>query len=173
MTIQEADCSVRPALPDDASQVATLLVELGYPDNQVADVRERLEVWAGETASRALVAERHGQVLGIVAVTAIPYLEHEGRWGRIVALVVSAACRGHGIGRQLVEAAENSARELGCITMEVTSARSRTDAHPFYRNLGYQDSGDRSARYLKDLVPGANLASYASRFPAPPQTPGR
>ena len=148
-----ARCSVRHACPEDAAQVAALLAELGYPDNQVADVRRRLALWAGETTSRALVAESHGQVLGIVAVTAIPYLEREGRWGRIVALVVSSACRGLGIGRQLVQAAENAASELGCVAMEVTSARSRTESHPFYQNLGYQDWADRSARYRKDLAP--------------------
>jgi GNAT superfamily N-acetyltransferase len=164
-------CSVRQAQRDDAAQVATLLAELGYPDNQAPDVRRRLDLWANETTSRALVAERHEQVLGIVAVTAIPYLEHEGRWGRIVALVVSFACRGQGVGRQLVRAAENAASELGCVVMEVTSALSRTDSHPFYQTLGYQDWGDRSARYLKDLVPGASITSYGSRFPAPPQEP--
>jgi GNAT superfamily N-acetyltransferase len=95
-------------------------------------------------------------VVGIIAVTAIPYLEREGRWGRIVALVVSSACRGQGIGRWLVDAAEKAAGELDCIAMEVTSARSRTESHPFYRNLGYEDRGDRSARYLKDLVPDAS-----------------
>jgi GNAT superfamily N-acetyltransferase len=148
-------CSVRHPEPDDATQVAALLAELGYPDNQVADVQRRLALWAGEIASRALVAEHHGQLVGIVAVTAIPYLERDGRWGRIVALVVSSACRGQGIGRQLVQAAETAASELGCVAMEVTSARRRTDSHPFYQNLGYQDWGDRSARYLKDLGPGA------------------
>lgn len=71
--------------------------------------------------------------------------------GRIVALVVSSACRGQGIGQQLVQAAENAAAELSCAVVEVTSARSRTDFHPFYQNLGYQDWGDRSVRYLKDL----------------------
>lgn len=150
-----ARCSVRHAQPGDAAQVAALLAELGYPDNQVADVRRRLALWASEATSRALVAERRGQVLGIVAVTAIPYLEREGRWGRIVALVVSSACRGQGIGRQLVQAAENVASEFGCVAMEVTSARSRTDSHPFYENLSYQDWGDRSVRYLKDLAPDA------------------
>jgi GNAT superfamily N-acetyltransferase len=151
--------------------VASLLAELGYPDNQAADVRQRLELWVSETTSVVLVAERQEQVLGIVAVTAIPYLEHDGRWGRIVALVVSAACRGQGVGRRLVQAAEAAASELGCVAMEVTSALSRTESHPFYQTLGYQDWGDRSARYLKDLVPGASLASYGSRFPAPPQEP--
>ena len=63
-------------------------------------------------------------------------MEREGRWGRIVALVVSTACRGQGIGRQLAGAAEKAAGELGCIAMEVTSARSRTESHSFYRSLG-------------------------------------
>lgn len=142
---------IRDARPEDAGPVAALLTELGYPGNQAAGVRRRLALWADEAAGRALIAERDGQVLGVVAVTAIPYLEQEGRWGRIVALVVSSACRGQGVGRLLVQAAEDAARELGCVAMEVTSARSRTESHPFYQNLGYQDWADRSARYRKDL----------------------
>jgi GNAT superfamily N-acetyltransferase len=164
----QARCAVRRAQPNDAAHVAALLAELGYPDNPVEQVRQRLTMWAREKTSLALVADRHERALGIVAVTAIPYLEHEGRWGRIVALVVSPACRGQGIGRQLLEAAEKAASELGCIAMEVTSARSRAESHSFYQNLGYQEWGDRSARYLKDLVPGASKVAYASRFPAEP-----
>ena len=162
-----AGCSVRLAQPGDAAQVAALLAELGYPDNRTEDVRRRL-MWERETAGLALVAGRQGQVVGIIAVTAIPYLEREGRWVRIVALVVSSACRGQGIGRRLVDAAEKTAGELDCIAMEVTSARSRTESHPFYRNLGYEDRGDRSARYLKDLVPGASAVSYGTVFPRHP-----
>lgn len=164
----QARCAVRRAQPGDAAQVAALLTELGYPANPVEQVRQRLAMWAREKTSLALVADRDGQVLGTVAITAIPYLEHDGRWARIVALVVSPACRGQGIGRQLVGAAEKAASELGCTTMEVTSARSRTESHPFYQNLGYQEWGDRSARYLKDLIPDATKDSYASRFPATP-----
>ena len=144
-------CSVRPAQPDDAPEVTRLLAELGYPDNRTEEVWRRLALWVREPAGLALVAERQGQVVGIIAVTAIPYLEREGRWGRIVALVVSSACRGQGIGRLLVDAAEKAASELDCIAVEVTSRRSRTESHPFYRNLGYADAGDRSTRYLKDL----------------------
>jgi predicted N-acetyltransferase YhbS len=163
-----AGCSVRLAQPGDAAQVTALLAELGYPDNRTEEVRRRLAMWERETAGLALVAERQGPVVGIIAVTAIPYLEREGRWGRIVALVVSSACRGQGIGRRLVDAAEKAAGELDCITMEVTSRRSRTESHPFYRNLGYEDCCDRSARYLKDLVPGASAVSHGPFFPRHP-----
>jgi predicted N-acetyltransferase YhbS len=146
--------SLRRARPDDAADVAALLAELGYPDNEVDAVEQRLAMWAREPAGVVLVALLDGRMVGTVAVTAVPYLEREGRWGRIVALVVSAECRGQGVGRQLVEAAEAAAGDLGCVKVEVTSSRSRTESHPFYRSLGYQDSADRSTRYLKDMVPG-------------------
>jgi predicted N-acetyltransferase YhbS len=142
---------VRPAQPGDAAPVAELLAELGYPGNRTEEVRRRLTMWEHETAGLVLVAERKEQVVGVIAVIAIPYLEREGRWGRIVALVVSSACRGQGIGRRLVDAAEKAAGELDCVAMEVTSRRSRTESHPFYRNLGYADRCERSARYLKEL----------------------
>jgi predicted N-acetyltransferase YhbS len=163
-----AEFSVRLAQPGDAAQVAALLVELGYPDNPAGEVRRRLVMWERETTGLALVAARQGQVVGVIAMAAIPYLEREGRRGRIVALVVSSACRGQGIGRRLVDAAEEAAGELGCVTLEVTSRRSRTESHPFYRNLGYEDCSDRSARYLKDLVPGASAVSHGTSFPRHP-----
>ncbi|GLZ14164.1 hypothetical protein Acsp04_43990 [Actinomadura sp. NBRC 104425] len=152
---KESECTVRKARPEDAAQVASLLAELGYPDNDVDDVRRRLAAWARETAGVVFVAEADAQVVGAVAVAAFPYLERRGRCGRIVALVVAADRRGQGIGRRLVEAAEEAAGSLGCVTMEVTSARTRTESHAFYRNIGYQEWSDRSARYLKDLRFGA------------------
>src|SRR5437764_2666474 len=82
-----SEIHVRGARPDDAAEVAALLVELGYPDNGEAAVRRRLAIWEKEASGAVLVAERDGRVVGTIAVTAIPYLEREGRWGRLVALV--------------------------------------------------------------------------------------
>ena len=159
-----AEFSVRLAQPGDAAQVAALLVELGYPDNPAGEVRRRLVMWERETTGIALVAEHQGQVVGVIAVAAIPYLEREGRWGRIVALVISSECRGQGIGRRLADAAEQAAGKLGCVTMEVSSRRSRTESHPFYRYLGYEDCCDLSARYLRKLVPGTSPVSHDTSF---------
>lgn len=143
---------IRRARPGDAAAVAALLADLGYPGNDADAVRRRLAMWEREESGAVLVAENEARVVGTVAVAAVPYLEREGRCGRIVALVTSAGCRGRGIGRRLVEAAERTAADLGCVRMEVTSARHRAESHPFYRGLGYEDSGDRSVRYLKDLI---------------------
>jgi GNAT superfamily N-acetyltransferase len=152
---------IRPARPGDAPGVAALLIALGYPGNPADQVRRRLERWTASADAAVLVAEDQDRLAGVVAVTAIPYFEHDGSWGRIVALVVSEEDRGRGIGRLLVHSAEQSAAGLGCLTMEVTSARRRAEAHAFYRALGYQDWCPQSARLVKELVPGASAQAYA------------
>ncbi|HET6291054.1 MAG TPA: GNAT family N-acetyltransferase [Amycolatopsis sp.] len=142
---------IRHALGTDAPAVTALLTELGYPDNDVEDVRGRLERWSRHPEGAAFVAEADGAVVGVVAVVAIPLLERPGSGGRIVALVVDETRRGSGIGRELVSAAETEALRWGCDTMEVTSSRHRTAAHAFYRARGYEDHCQRSARFMRRL----------------------
>lgn len=158
--------TVREAVPEDAATVATLLVELGYPDNDEVGVRARLADWAAEASGTVLVAEREDEVVGVIAVFALPFIERAGKWGRIVALVTSESCRGQGVGRDLVVAAEDAALRLGCVRMEVTSANRRIGAHAFYERLGYENWADQAGRFLKELAPGVNAGSYAARFPA-------
>jgi GNAT superfamily N-acetyltransferase len=90
-------------------------------------------------------------VVGRLALHAVPYLEKTGRWARIESLVVDASSRQSGIGRVLVHAAEAIAHQWGCLAVEVTSRRSRQDAHAFYQRLGYTDSCQQSARFMKTL----------------------
>jgi GNAT superfamily N-acetyltransferase len=66
-------------------------------------------------------------VAGVLAFHAIPFLEHAGRRGRVVCLVVDEACRGQGLGARLMAAAEVEARCLGCTDIEMTSSRTRRE----------------------------------------------
>jgi GNAT superfamily N-acetyltransferase len=74
-----------------------------------------------------------------------------GLWIALVSVGAAAVVLSSGIGRVLVHAAEAIAHQWGCLAVEVTSRRSRQDAHAFYQRLGYTDSCQQSARFMKTL----------------------
>ncbi|HEY1177092.1 MAG TPA: GNAT family N-acetyltransferase, partial [Phytomonospora sp.] len=154
---------VRPASVGDAGALDELFAQLGYPQDPGAGAKGRIQLWNGDPASAAFVAEAGGGVLGVIAVHVCPFFERPGSWGRIVALVVSDRARRRGVGARLVAAAEAFAEARGCVRMEVTSADRRADAHGFYRGLGYADEAGRSSRLLRDL-PGGGTSCRLVRW---------
>jgi GNAT superfamily N-acetyltransferase len=97
-------------------------------------------------------AEEGGEVVGTVQLTLIPGLSRGGMLrGQIEAVRVRADRRGSGLGRQLVEWAVDEARRRGCGLVQLTTDRSRTDAHRFYAALGFVDS---HRGFKLDLQPG-------------------
>jgi GNAT superfamily N-acetyltransferase len=136
--------TVRPATPDDAEQIASLFTDEGYPSGP-SDIVERLDRF-DSAFSRVLVADLDGEVLGFVAVHAIPRFEHSDRVLRIIALVVNAGVRERGIGRLLMDAAEAVGREVGAAFAEVTAGHHRPEAHHLYEELGYDGT---VAAYLR------------------------
>jgi GNAT superfamily N-acetyltransferase len=149
-----ADLSIRDAELGDAHQMAPLLTELGYPSTG-DEVIQRLAYWLADPMSLILVAEYHRRLIGCLSLHAIPYLERTGRWARIESLVVDQSFRGRGTGRSLIVAAENAARSWDCLAVEVTSLRTRADAHAFYERMGYADVCGSSGRFLKTLADSA------------------
>ena len=96
--------TVRPATADDAERIAALFTDEGYPAGP-SDIVERLGRF-DSPHSRVLVADHDGEILGFVAIHALPRFEHSDRILRIMALVVDAGVRERGIGRLLMEEAE-------------------------------------------------------------------
>jgi GNAT superfamily N-acetyltransferase len=140
---------IRRARPDDAAALAPLLAELGYPSPASA-IAERLDsmIAASEVV---LVATRGGEALGLLTIHVTPVLHRPAPVGRLTALIVTEKARGQGVGRALVQAAEELLTARGCALVEVTSNRVRSDAHAFYERLGYEAT---SLRFKKSLTPG-------------------
>jgi len=85
-----------------------------------------------------LVGELAGQVIAMLQLTFIPGLSRRGALrANIEAVRVDSALRGHGIGNWLMREAIQLARERGCSLVQLTSDKSRTDAHRFYHRLGF------------------------------------
>lgn len=71
----------------------------------------------------------------------IPGLSRSGTLrGQIEAVRVHVDHRGAGGGRLLVRWAIDEARRRGCGLVQLTTDRSRADAHRFYARLGFADS---------------------------------
>ncbi len=144
---------IRIASPRDADRIAALLTQLGYPHDREQGPAQLL-AWAAEPQGEVLVAEADGAAVGFAAVHRIPYFERRGAFARVVALSVDAGSRRAGVGRRLMDAVERWAAAHGCVDVEVTSLRSRDDAHRFYAALGYEDRCAESGRFRRALAPG-------------------
>jgi GNAT superfamily N-acetyltransferase len=141
------DVLIRKPLAGDHDALLGMLSELGYPaDSETLDSRlRRLE---DDPGTQVFVAELDGEVVGLAVLHVMPLLERPPL-GRITALVVRRSRRRLGIGRRLVERAEERARRAGCERLDLTTSEHRTDAHAFYRELGF---AERSHRFVKDLI---------------------
>jgi ribosomal protein S18 acetylase RimI-like enzyme len=138
---------LRRAGPGDAAGVAALLDALGYPCSR-DDAARRIEAMSTDERQQLVVADWHGELLGLVAIDLMYYLPLGATTCRITALSVGAGARRRGMGRRLLREAEALAREAGAARIELTTANHREQAHAFYRACGYEEA---ALRFVKRL----------------------
>ena len=126
--------TVRTATGDDAAALASLVVQLGYPSS-TADAERRLAQLVDESGQILVAVD--GGVVGFIHVRVGRSLEHDPR-AEICGLAVDESHRSRGIGRELVEAAEEWARQRGLQRIRVRSNVKRERARTFYERHGYR-----------------------------------
>jgi GNAT superfamily N-acetyltransferase len=82
-----------------------------------------------------LLAEDSSGLAGCV------YVELRGDRGYLGLLGVDTARQGIGLGRKLMDAAENYFRTAGCRAIDLRIVSARTPLPAFYRHLGYVETG--------------------------------
>jgi len=130
-----ARVTVRTARAGDASVLADLASELGYPTT-TSDMVGRLASIDGRPDHAAFVAELDSIVVAWIHLCVMQSLETPP-FAEIRGLVVTEAQRGRGIGAELVRTAERWATEKTCRKIRVRSNAARDDARRFYQNCGY------------------------------------
>lgn len=152
MTIREAHLS-------DSADIARLTVELGYAGD-VDAIRCRLEQVARRRDQVVFVAVLEEKIVGWLQAQGSVSLE-SGYRVEIVGLIVETCARRHGVGRALVQQAEQWALEIGSDVVVVRSNIKRAESHDFYPALGFS-STKTQAVYRKVLKSVPNQAMQAT-----------
>ncbi len=137
------DLEIRPTTTDDIPAVVAMLADdpLGAQRESPDDLAPYLAAFerlATDPNQQLVVAVRDGRVIGTLQLTVIPGLSRRGATRSIIEGVrIHADERGGGLGTQLIEWAVDESRRQGCHLVQLTSDKSRTDAHRFYERLGF------------------------------------
>lgn len=143
----DGDILIRPAREGDLAGLLELYRELegaygvpaGAGEPALGEYRILFRAILADQNQVILVAESEGVPVGTVTLVVVPNLGHRGcPWAALDNLVVRPDSRGRGLGTALVEAASNLARRRGCYKLVLSSNIRRTDAHRFYRRLGWR-----------------------------------
>jgi GNAT superfamily N-acetyltransferase len=150
----KVELTVRDAQISDAPDLANLMGVLGYPTTE-AQMRNRLDKILSDSSFRTFVAEVGNRVVGFIGVQRSVLYETDEDLLRVCAISVMPAYQQSGVGRRLMEAAEAWARACGCTKVTLTSGNQRVHtAHPFYRKLGYEQTGVRFVKTLNLRLDG-------------------
>lgn len=140
------DLEIRRATAPDLPAIVAMLADdpLGAQRESPDDLslyRTALERLDADPNQRLVVAVRETRVVGTLQLTIIPGLSRRGATRSIIEAVrIHADERGSGLGTQLIQWAIDESRRQGCRLVQLTSDRSRTDAHRFYERLGFTAS---------------------------------
>ncbi|NBJ88281.1 GNAT family N-acetyltransferase [Acutalibacter sp. 1XD8-36] len=139
---------IRDAILNDAPSLYHLnCVSMGYeyPEEKTAVQLEKL---LSSRRDKILVVELDNQVVGYLHLVDYDLL-YFGPMKNIMGIAVDPKHRRMGIGKALLEAGEEWARESGAEGVRLVSGEGRTEAHTFYRALGYD--GNKMQLNLKKM----------------------
>jgi ribosomal protein S18 acetylase RimI-like enzyme len=147
--------TVRLAGPDDIDVVAKLLTE--FREHEGRDWPPLESIRAG--VERLMPRDDTEFLLAGDPPAGVAQLRY--RWGvwwdaedcNVEDVFVRAEARGSGLGRALVSAAIDRARERGCRRLELDTAADNAAAQGLYRSLGFFDSGIFMRRRIEENLP--------------------
>ena len=139
---------IRPAANNDVKEMTEIIsTSLGYPCSEEL-VAEKLN-GVDKDREEVFVSVMGVTVKGIIHIEKYNTL-YFNTLCNILGLAVANNAKRQGIGSELIKAAEDWARSKGVFAMRLNSGGKRSEAHTFYRNLGYDDVKEQ-LRFMKKL----------------------
>jgi GNAT superfamily N-acetyltransferase len=137
---------IRRAVEADVREIVALLADdpLGAARESPDDLAPYIDAFRridADPNQYLAVMERSHIVIGTLQLSFISGLSRQGATrAQIEAVRIASQERGGGLGTKLIAWAIEEARSRGCVLVQMTSDRSRTDAHRFYERLGFEQT---------------------------------
>lgn len=143
--------SIRYAQEKDVLALSKLVKELTAQEISEEGIQNRLQFIADSPFDSLYVCEENDEILGAFGFRIRENIEEVSRFGEISVIVVSQNARLRGIGKYMMNYAEQLAKEQECVGTWLVSGFGREeDAHKFYKQLGYEVTG---YRFVKKINP--------------------
>jgi len=154
--------SFRPYRPDDLPLLKQIMVEafggvsidqgierlfgpINGHDWQWRKARH-LDVDATREPDGIIIAEQSGQVVGFIS----SWMDHEAGIGHIPNISLVPECRGHGIGRRLIEQVMDRFREAGLSHAKIETLEQNGTGNHLYTDCGFQEIS-RQVHFIASL----------------------
>ncbi|GAA3855341.1 GNAT family N-acetyltransferase [Celeribacter arenosi] len=142
----DASLTMRPAREADLASIVEMLAddELGAsretPSPPVNDCYRAAFAEIDADPNQFLCVVEDGQrIVGTLQLTFIPGLSRKGtKRGQIEAVRIASDRRGSELGKSMFAWAISECRSRGCSLVQLTTDKSRPDAHRFYDRLGFE-----------------------------------
>jgi len=138
--------TLRAARRGDVPALVSLIAadQLGATRDGVRDAADQaaytaaFEAIDADPAHTLVVAEQAGEIVGTMQLSFLPGLARRGALrAQIEAVRVAESNQGSGLGSAMIGWAIDEARRRGCALVQLTTDKSRRDAHRFYQRLGF------------------------------------
>lgn len=138
----------RPARREDLPSIVRMLAEddLGsqrerFEDPLSGSYYKAFEQIENDPNHELIVAELDGKVVGTLHLMFLPSISYQGGLrAQVESVRVDGKVRGRGIGSGMMKWAVEKAQARGAHLVQLTTHRSRQDAHRFYERLGFTKS---------------------------------
>jgi GNAT superfamily N-acetyltransferase len=141
--------SIRRFQWDDLETITALMRELNYPTT-LSVMRERMEDMESSPVHCTLVAEVDGIVVGKISLHHIVSFSRSVPTTQIMAIIVAKEYQGQGLGKRLIQQAEDWSKGQGSTLLFLTSGNrvERAPARAFYEHIGFTKTGYRFSKKL-------------------------